>query len=89
MGTWFLATAGGNFLAAKIAQATGGEGASPDQILDVYQRIGWYVIVVGLVAVPVSWLVKRLMHLDTLADDPIAGSREIGEPAAAGMHPAG
>jgi POT family proton-dependent oligopeptide transporter len=66
MGTWFLATAAGNFLAARIAQLT--KGADPDQILDVYTRIGWTVIVIGLAAIPLSWLVKRLMHLDTLEE---------------------
>jgi POT family proton-dependent oligopeptide transporter len=38
----------------------------------------------------VSPLIKKLMHLDTLKDDNahIAGESEIGEPAAAGVHPA-
>jgi POT family proton-dependent oligopeptide transporter len=68
MGTWFLATAAGNFLAARIAQLTAGAG--PDHILDVYAWIGWIVIAIGLAAIPLSWLVKRLMHLDTL-DEPV------------------
>ena len=88
MGTWFLATAAGNFMAAKIAQATGGEGATPDTVLDVYQRIGWYVLVIGLIAVPVSWGIKRLMHLDTLGGPALAGIAELGEPAAAGTRTA-
>ncbi|RYY26022.1 MAG: peptide MFS transporter [Sphingomonadales bacterium] len=69
MGTWFLSTAAGNFLAAKIAQATGGEGAGGDRVLEVYHSIGWYIIIIGLIAVPVSWLVTKLMHLDTLGKD--------------------
>ena len=84
MGTWFLATAAGNWLASKIAQATGGEGVGPDQVLHVYTNIGWIVIVVGVVAVPVSWLITRLMHLDELNNDDLAGQRELAEPAGAG-----
>lgn len=83
MGTWFLSTAAGNFLAAKIAQATGGEGVGADRVLEVYQSIGWYIIIIGVVAVPVSWLVTKLMHLDTIAAE-LAGQSAIGEPAAAG-----
>jgi proton-dependent oligopeptide transporter, POT family len=88
MGTWFLSTAAGNFLAAQIAQATGGEGAGPERVLEVYWSIGWYIIVVGLVAVPISWLVTRLMHLDTIGKDEsghgLAGEAELAEPAAPG-----
>ncbi|WP_448663249.1 peptide MFS transporter [Sphingomonas sp. CJ20] len=91
MGTWFLSTAAGNFLAAQIAQATGGEGAGPDRVLEVYWSIGWYIIVVGVIAVPVSWLVARLMHLDTMGRDEaghgLAGEAQLAEPAAPGMHP--
>ncbi|HEX8535418.1 MAG TPA: peptide MFS transporter [Allosphingosinicella sp.] len=90
MGTWFLSTAAGNFLAAQIAQATGGEGAGPDRVLEVYQTIGWTIIVVGGIAVPVSWFIKRLMHLDTIGEDgdrELAGYKEIGEREAVGMFP--
>jgi POT family proton-dependent oligopeptide transporter len=89
MGTWFLATAAGNFIAAQIAKLT--EGADPDHILSVYARIGWVVIAIGLAAIPLSWLVKRLMHLDSLREgnvgDGLLGQEEAGEPAAGGMHP--
>jgi POT family proton-dependent oligopeptide transporter len=89
MGAWFLSTAAGNFLAAKIAQMTGGEGAGPDRVLEVYQSIGWYIIVIGVIAIPVSWLVTRLMHLDQLEDDDLAGQREAGiEAMEGGLHPA-
>jgi POT family proton-dependent oligopeptide transporter len=90
MGTWFLASAAGNFLAAKIAQMTGGEGAGPDRVLEVYQSMGWYIIVIGVVAVPVSWLVKRLMHLDQLGDvGELAGREEAGiEAMEGGLRPA-
>jgi POT family proton-dependent oligopeptide transporter len=87
MGTWFLATAGGNWLASKIAQATGVEGVSTDHVLDVYSTIGWWVIGVGIAAVPLSWLITRLMHLDQLKDDDLAGQGQLVEPAAPGMHP--
>jgi POT family proton-dependent oligopeptide transporter len=91
MGTWFLASAAGNYLAAKIAQATGGEGAGPDRVLEVYQTIGWYVIVVGVVAIPVSLLIKRLMHLDQINDGEgeLAGRDEAGiEAMEGGLKPA-
>lgn len=92
MGTWFLGTAAGNFLAARIAQQT--EGADPDRVLEVYQWVGWGVIVAGLIAIPVSWLITRLMHLDTIGGDggvghALAGQSAIGEPAAAGVNTSG
>ena len=85
MGTWFLATAAGNFLAAKIAQLT--TGADPEHILTVYTRIGWAMVVVGIVAIPVSWLIQRLMGLDTIGQDQpaLAGQASIGESAAPGL----
>jgi POT family proton-dependent oligopeptide transporter len=86
MGTWFLGTAAGNFLAAQIAKTT--EGANPDQVLVVYNWIGWGTILIGVVAIPVSWLVTRLMHLDTIGRDEIghalAGEKQLAEPAAPG-----
>jgi POT family proton-dependent oligopeptide transporter len=89
MGTWFLATAAGNFIAAQIAKLTAG--ADPDHILIVYSWIGWVVIGAGLAAIPLSWAVKRLMHLDTLGEADVGadllGQAEAGEPAAGGMHP--
>ena len=88
MGTWFLATAGGNFLAGRIAQMTGGETAGADKVLDVYSTIGWWIIGVGIVAIPVSFLIKKLMHLDTIGHEGPDGERELGEPAAMGTHPA-
>ncbi|MDX3908468.1 MAG: peptide MFS transporter [Sphingobium sp.] len=68
MGTWFLATAAGNFVAGLIARATGGEGAGPEKVLEVYSRLGWSVMVVGILVVLVSPLIKRMMHLDLLTD---------------------
>ena len=58
-------------------------------MLSVYTAIGWWGIGAGAAVMIVAPLVKRLMHLDTLADDPIAGTVELAEPAAAGVHPMG
>ena len=73
MGTWFLATAVGNFIAALIAQATGAAGAGPDTILTVYTRIGGFSMVVGLGVIALRPLVVRLMHLGTIADTSDSG----------------
>ena len=93
MGTWFFASATGNFVAGLIAAATGseaasGEGAGKEVVLDVYNQIGWVAIAVGVGVIVVSPLIKKLMPLDTLRDDSIAGADELGEPQAAGIHPA-
>ncbi|MGQ3099769.1 peptide MFS transporter [Sphingopyxis solisilvae] len=93
MGTWFFASATGNFAAGLIAAATGserasGEGAGKTLVLDVYQTIGLWAIGFGVLVILVSPLIKKLMHLDTLSDaDELAGQGEIGEPQAAGVHP--
>ena len=92
MGVWFFASAAGNFAAGLIAQATGSHGASGEEagkqtVLDVYSTIGWIGVAVGIGVVLISPLIKKLMHLDTLVDDALPGAQEIGEPAAAGVHP--
>jgi proton-dependent oligopeptide transporter, POT family len=89
MGTWFFASATGNFAAGLIAAATGAEGAGPERVIEVYSRVGWIAVGVGVGMMAIAPLVKRLMHLDTLQDDEhnFAGERGVGEPAAAGMHP--
>jgi len=93
MGTWFFASATGNFVAGLIASATGseaasGEGAGREVVMAVYSQIGWIAIGVGIAVVVVSPLIKKLMHLDTLRDDGhLEGEAEAGEPAAAGVHP--
>jgi len=93
MGTWFFASATGNFAAGLIASATGsenasGEGAGKELVMSVYGTIGLYAIGFGILVVVVSPLIKKLMHLDTLQDDTaLEGAAEIGEPAAAGVHP--
>jgi proton-dependent oligopeptide transporter, POT family len=93
MGTWFFASATGNFVAGLIAAATGseaasGEGAAQQTVLDVYDTIGWVAIGVGVAVLVISPLIKKLMHLDTLKDDDLAGQGELAEPQAAGVHPA-
>jgi len=96
MGTWFFASALGNFAAGLIAAATGGDGmteeAGKQVVLDVYSTVGWYAVGIGIVVMVVSPLIKKLMHLDTLQDDNISddleGQAEAGlEPQEAGFHP--
>jgi POT family proton-dependent oligopeptide transporter len=74
MGTWFFASATGNFVAGLIASATGseaasGEGAGREVVMAVYSQIGWIAIGVGIAVVVISPLIKKLMHLDKLKDE--------------------
>ena len=87
MGTWFFASATGNFAAGLIASATGAEGAGPERVVEVYSTVGWTAVAVGVGMIVISPLIRRLMHLDTLTDvqPELAGKREIGEPAAGGV----
>ncbi|WP_126174572.1 peptide MFS transporter [Altericroceibacterium xinjiangense] len=95
MGAWFFATAGGNFVAGMIGEATGGEGGemTKESTLEVYNNIGWVAFAIGAAVLLVAPLVKKLMHLDTLGDDNVGDDLE-GLPQAgmeaqeAGMHPA-
>jgi POT family proton-dependent oligopeptide transporter len=92
MGTWFFASATGNFAAGLIASATGsehasGEGAGKALVLDVYSTIGLWAVGFGIFVIVVSPLIKKLMHLDTLRDADLAGEGELAEPQAAGVHP--
>ncbi len=96
MGTWFFASATGNFAAGLIAAATGAEGVGEDAgkqvVLDVYTTVGWYAVAIGVGVMVISPLVKKLMHLDTLKDDSgdqgLAGGAEAGlETSEAGVHP--
>jgi POT family proton-dependent oligopeptide transporter len=79
MGTWFFASATGNFAAGLISAATGseaasGEGAGREVVMAVYSQIGWIAIGVGIAVVVMSPLIKKLMHLDSLRDDgPLEG----------------
>jgi POT family proton-dependent oligopeptide transporter len=97
MGTWFFASATGNFAAGLISAAAGGEGlegaeAGKETVLSVYSTVGWYAIGIGIVVLVISPFVKRLMHLDTLRDDNVSsdleGQSEAGiEAHEAGFHP--
>jgi proton-dependent oligopeptide transporter, POT family len=96
MGTWFFASATGNFAAGLIAAATGAEGvgeeAGKQVVLDVYSTVGWVAVGVGVGVMVISPLIKKLMHLDTLRDDNVGddllGQAEAGmEAQQAGMHP--
>ncbi len=91
MAGWYFGTAGGNFVAGLIGQATGSEGgeASKESILSIYRSIGWIAIGISVLVLLVSPLIKRLMHLKTLRDDPdhaLAGQKELAEPQAAGFN---
>jgi len=93
MGTWFFASATGNFAAGLIASATGAggvEGATTGKevVLGVYSTVGWFAVGVGVAVMVISPLIKKLMHLDTLsAGEHLEGEAEIGGPDAAGVHP--
>ena len=97
MGTWFFASAAGNFAAGLIASATGAEGvgeeAGKQVVLDVYSTVGWFAVGVGVFVMVISPLIKKLMHLDTIVDDNLGDDLE-GQAGAgleaqeAGMHPA-
>src|SRR5690606_18400401 len=94
MGTWFFASATGNFVAGLIAAATGagaasGEGAAKETVLAVYTQIGWIAVGVGIGVILISPLIRKLMHLDTLRDDDgLAGQPQAGvEAQEAGLHP--
>lgn len=91
MGAWFYMTAVGNFVAGKIGEATGGESGemTKEATLAIYNEIGWITLGVSVVVLALSPIVKKWMHLDTLRDreDDIAGSSELGEAQAAGVHP--
>lgn len=71
MGAWFFATAGGNYVAGKIGEATGGASGNmtKETTLAVYSQIGTIAIGLGVLVLIVSPLVKRLMHLDTLGEN--------------------
>ncbi len=95
MGAWFYMTAVGNFVAGKIGEATGGESGAMDKTLTlaIYNKIGWITIGVAVVVLLLSPIVKRWMHVDTLADrdpgDDLAGQSQAGiDNQEAGFHPA-
>jgi len=73
MGTWFFASATGNFAAGLIAAAAGaseagGGAASQQTVLDVYSTVGWVAIAAGIGVLALAPAIRKLMHLDTLTD---------------------
>ncbi|NNC96717.1 MAG: peptide MFS transporter [Gammaproteobacteria bacterium] len=66
MGTWFLASATGNFAASMIARMTAGvdgEVSDPAKVLEVYNQVGLMSIGAGIAILILTPLVfKRLMH---------------------------
>lgn len=80
MGAWFLAAGAGNFVASRIAQATGSDalkdGYNVELVIDVYGRIGWIAVAVGVGFVLISPLINYLMHAKTLKDDEEPGMHE-------------
>jgi POT family proton-dependent oligopeptide transporter len=92
MGAWFYMTAVGNFVAGKIGEATGGHDGemTKEGTLHVYNTIGWITVGIGLAVLAVSPFVRRLMHLDTLADEDqreLAGYKELAENQGPGLFP--
>jgi POT family proton-dependent oligopeptide transporter len=85
MGAWFFASATGNFAAGLISAATGGEGGGVERVMSVYSNVGWLAVGVGAAMLVISPLIRRLMHLDTLRDDDLAGQKELAEAQAAGI----
>lgn len=101
MGVWFLSSALAHTLAGLIAQSTSTDtvagvvkdpAAQLASYQEVFQTIGWVAVGIGVLLVLLSPILTRAMHLDTLEDDnaanDLAGESEVGEPAAAGIHPA-
>ena len=70
MGAWFLASGAGNAVAALIAQATASGGEGVGQVLSVYIKVGWFAIGVGVLFAIAAPFLTKLMHLDTLAEEP-------------------
>ncbi len=69
MGTWFFASALGNFAAGLIAGATGGgEDLAADAVTSVYTTVGWIAVIAGVAVVAVSPVFKQLMHLETMSE---------------------
>lgn len=69
MGTWFLASGAGNFVASMIAQATAAGGEGQETVLAVYSNVGWLAVGVGVLLIVVSPIITKGMHLDTLEAD--------------------
>src|SRR3546814_16416257 len=68
MGCWFFASATGNFVAGMIARAPGSEAASgsdaaPAVVLEVYSKLGWLALPVGVGFLVIPPLLQKLAPL--------------------------
>lgn len=72
MGVWFLASAGGEYLAGMIAAAIGAKSAqgldAVSSTLGVYQMVGGLAIIVGLLVLAVAPFIRKLMHANESSD---------------------
>ncbi len=82
MGTWFLGSAGGNALSAIIAQEAASDGAKGGYV-SAYWDMGIYAVAFGIFVMLISPFIKKMMHLDTLADDSVEGHGETASVATA------
>ena len=72
MGMWFFASAAGNFVAGKIAEATSSDGSSLTgevfsisqkiSFMDVYTSVGLIAIGCGIFLILITPILKKLMH---------------------------
>ena len=72
MGAWFLSIAGANYAAGMLAKLTGVEHGGDDATVDtaasfatyvdVYSKMGWVAVGIGMFLVIMSPLVNRLFH---------------------------
>ena len=71
MGVWFLASAGANFIASKIAQLTSSETLDGEVLdptialartLEVYSNVGWFAMAIAVFLLLISPLLRRGMH---------------------------
>lgn len=94
MAALFFGSAGGNFVAGFLGSLMG-EGdhgyITRAAALDLYWKMGWLAVAIGVAVLLLSPLVRKLMHLDTLRDenvsDDLLGEREVAEAQGPGMHP--
>ncbi|MHA7871815.1 MAG: peptide MFS transporter [Hyphococcus sp.] len=99
MGAWFLYSGLSNYLAGVIARGTGAEtiggqltdiAAAKATYASVYTNVAYVAMAIGVAMLLISPIIKRLMRLDLMTDDPahaLAGEAELGQPGAGGVHP--
>ncbi len=71
MGVWFLASAGANFIASKIAQLTSSRSSIGEVLnqsealartLQVYSNVGWFAVGIAIFLLLISPLLRKGMH---------------------------